>query len=62
MTLSVKQQLQRIRTLRRRIRAARTLLFVLEEGEELSDEQRSSIREGDTVVVLYCPKGYLGDI
>ncbi len=62
MTLSVRQQLQRVRTLKKRMHAARTLVFVKEEGEELTDSERATVRKDDTVIIREIPRGYLGDI
>lgn len=59
MTYSVRQQLRRVKKLRREARPPKHWNIVIEEGEELTDEQRAQIGEGDTVCIREIPKGLL---
>jgi len=34
-------------------------IFLLEDGDQLTADQRAKIRPGDQVVIRLCPKGYL---
>lgn len=52
--------LRRVRAIERKVMPpARTWLFVVEDGDEPSPEQRAQVRPGDTVIIEGVPRGYL---
>jgi len=54
-----KSHLNRIRALEKQLNPARTHVFVLEEGKELSAEQRARVKPQDRVVIRMVPVGML---
>lgn len=62
--MSVKALESRVRSLQHRLtyNEPKTLVFVVEDGQDLTPEQREQIRPGDTVVKRYVPTGFLGDV
>ena len=59
MPYSVREQLRRVRRLHRELHPAKIHVFLVEEGDELTDEQRAQVKPQDTIVIRYLPKGYL---
>ncbi len=59
MTYSVKEQLRKVRRMRRELRPkSRTLLCVVEQGEPVPEDIMQQARPGDTILVEEIPKGY----
>lgn len=49
---------RRVSTLQQKVRPARHHTFLLEEGKDLSPEQKALIKPGDSVVIRLYPAGY----
>jgi hypothetical protein len=61
MTYSIRQQLQRVRRLRRQTRPPRILVYVAEPGEPMPDDIRRKARPEDIIIRREIPVGYLRD-
>lgn len=59
MTFSVKQQLARVRRLRRQARPSRVLEYVVEVGGPMPDDIRRKARPEDLVIRREIPKNWL---
>lgn len=56
---TVRSQLKRVKTLTLQIRPPKHWVFVVEEGDDVSAEERAQVQPGDMVVIRMVPRGYL---
>jgi hypothetical protein len=59
MTYSVKQQLARVRKLRRHARPPRLFVVVVEEGEDIPEDIRRQARPEDVIILREVPKHWM---
>jgi len=55
----VRSQLKHVKTLTLQVHPIKHWVFVVEEGDELTEEQRAKVRPGDTLAIREIPKGFL---